>query len=133
MSLDAPITADDRWHVGEDKTLSFVIYTDSTKTVVRDVTGFALSWKLATAPGQAALLTKATGGSGITISGVFNADPDVNTQVVDVAIADTDTQPDAGSALPASTYYHELKRTDAGLEAVLAQGRVRLLSSVHLS
>lgn len=131
MSLDAPVTADARFHVGEDKKLRFSIYTDSTKTGVQDVTGFALSWKLATAPGQAALVTK-TVGSGIAISGVFNADPDLNTQVIEVTIDDVDTQPDSGTALAAATYFHELKRTDAGLEAVLAYGKLRLIPTVHL-
>lgn len=125
MSLEADITRDDRWHIGEDKKLRFTIYTDRTKTVVQDVTGFALSWRLRATPTGTVLLTKTTG-SGIAISGVFNADPAINTQVIEVSVDDEDTQPDGGTALGSGTYYHELKRTDVGLEAVLAAGKLYL-------
>lgn len=121
--MAADITAADKWYAGEDKTLRFTIYTDDTEATCEDVSGFTLSWKLTTKPGATALLTK-TG----TVSGTFNATPASNTQRVTVSIADTDTD-----ALTATTYYHELKRTDAGNEAVLAQGRATLLKPVHSS
>lgn len=121
--MPANITADDKFYVGEDKTLRFTIYTDDTETTCQDVTGFTISWKLASRPGATALLTK----SGV-VSGTFNASPSVNTQRVTVSVADTDTD-----GLTATTYYHELKRTDAGNEAVLAQGRLQLLPAVHSS
>lgn len=132
MSLEANITRDDRWHIGEDKKLRFPIYADADRAVCLDASGFALSWKLKTALTSGTVLLTKTSGSGIAVTGVFNADPAVNTQVVEVTIDDVDTQPDSGSALlDATTYYQELKRTDAGLEQVLAQGRVTFLPAIH--
>lgn len=129
MSLIANITSDDAWHVGEDKILDYTIYGDAARTTCLDVSAFVLSWKLSRG-GTTGLVTK-TSGSGITVAGTFNADPAVNTQVVRVAIDDVDTQPDTGPALTSGNYVHELKRTDAGLEAVLSHGRVQLLPSLH--
>jgi len=130
MSLIARITADDGWHIGEDKRLEFTVYADADLTTVIDASAFALSWAIARTVASAILLEKTTG-SGVTISGVFNADPAVNTQVVNVAIEDTDTQPDTGDPWAAGGYYHELKRTDVGLEGILARGPVTLLPSLH--
>jgi len=127
MALRVDITSDDRWFRGEDKRLQFVIYADASRAEVADASGFALSWKLASALGGTALVTKTTG-SGISVSGTFNADPALNTQVVEVAVDDTDTD-----GLTTGTLWHELKRTDAGLEAVLAHGRATILAPVHLT
>lgn len=127
MALRADITGDALWFRGEDKRLQFVVYADATRAAVVDASAFALSWKLTTAPGTAALVTKTTG-SGISVSGTFNADPTLNAQVVEVAVDDTDTD-----GLTALTLWHELKRTDAGLEGVLAHGRATLLAPVHLT
>ena len=119
----ANITADDKFYRGEDKVLRFTIYTDDTEAVCQDVAGFALSWKLTTRPGATALVTKTP-----TIAGTFNSSPGSNAQRVTVTVDDTDTD-----GLTPTTYYHELKRTDAGNEAVLAQGRLQLLPAVHSS
>lgn len=127
MALRSDITGDALWFRGEDKKLQFTLYTSAAQTAIVDASGFALSWKLAIAPGAAALVTK-TSGSGISVSGAFNADPDLNTQVVEVTIDDTDTD-----GLSSLAFWHELKRTDAGLEAVLVHGRVTLLAPVHTS
>lgn len=127
MPAVANITQDDGWYKGTDKKLRYSIFSDDAQTTPLDVSTFALSWQLSSKPGQAPTLTK-TLGSGITVTGVFNASPSLNTQVVEVAIADTDTD-----ALAATTWWHELKRTDAGLEEVLAHGYARLLQPVHLS
>jgi hypothetical protein len=131
MSIQADVPSSARWHIGEDKLLRVTVYTDATLTTCVDVTGFALSWKLAPSPDATALITKTTS-LGITIAGLFNADPATNNQVITIAVDDLDTQPIAG-ALAARTYYHELKRTDTNVEAVLLQGRVSLLPSLHPS
>lgn len=127
MALRSDITGDALWFRGEDKKLQITLYADAGRTTIVDASGFALSWRLASAPGAAALVTK-TSGSGINVSGAFNADPTLNAQVVEVAIDDTDTD-----GLTALAFWHELKRTDAGLEAVLVHGRVTLLAPVHIS
>jgi hypothetical protein len=66
-------------------------------------------------------------GNGISITGTFNADPLINTQQVEVTLSDDDT------ALLSSTivYYHELKRTDGNVEAVLTYGTFALRQGVH--
>jgi len=109
------------WFVGEDKTLPFEIYSDDEATI-QNVTGFAMHWVLRTRKDDdAILLDKSTGEATITISGSYNADPDTNTQRVNVIIADTDTE-----HFQPGRYYHTLKRTDAGLATVLSYGDVHL-------
>ncbi len=131
MSQTTDITLSHGWHVGEDKRLQFVAYGNAAHTVCVDASGYALSWQLTRAPGLTPLITKTTG-SGIAVSGAFATNPATNAQVIEVTVDDTDTQP-AVDPLPAGTYYHELKRTDAGAEAVLAHGKVALRPSVHSS
>lgn len=128
MPFEAPVTRDDRVFLGEDRKIKFAIYADTTQTTIQDVSGWALSWKLVSKAGDAtALLTKTTSG-GIAITGVFNASPSVNTQRIEVTIDDVDTD-----ALTPGTKWHELKRTDAGLESVLAFGTFYLHQPAHLS
>lgn len=126
MSVTANVTRDDRVFLGEDKTLRFTIYSDAAQTLYQDASAFGLSWKLASKPGATAALTK-TVGSGIAITGTYTS-PSVSTQKVEVSIADTDTD-----ALTPGTWYHELKRTDGGVEAVLAQGTIYFHKPVHTS
>jgi hypothetical protein len=112
---------------GTDHRLEFVV-TDTAGTAVVDASSWSLSWMMKASvhlsDAQAAL-TKTTS-SGIAVTGVYNADPDVNTQVVTVSIVDTDTD-----TIVPRLYLHELKRMDAGFEAVLATGRLSLIQSVH--
>lgn len=72
-------------------------------------------------PGANLLLTKQTGGSGVTFAD--NADPGPPTSVdFDVAIDPADT-----SALFADDYYHELRVTKSnGLTTVSSKGTLRL-------
>jgi hypothetical protein len=104
------------WFIGEDKTLRFTVYSDTAHTTCVDVSGYALQYILrkGNSDSDPALITKATGGSGITITGSFNATPASNTQRVLVAIEDSDT-----SGLKPGSYQHALKRTDAGAETIL--------------
>lgn len=125
MAYPANITRDDSVFLGEDKQLQFTIYTDATLAACQDVSGFTLSWSLAARPGATVALAK-TLGSGISVTGTFNASPPVNTQRIVITLADTDTD-----AIAFGTWYHELKRTDAGLEAVLAQGTIYFHKPVH--
>jgi len=121
MALEQTISPDDHWFLGEDKELVFTIYTDDTKTACLDVTGYALQWTLCKREGAAALITKATGGNGITIAGVYNADPALNLQRVTVTILKTDTDP----FLPGA-YRQRLRRTDTGFATVFTFGDVAL-------
>ena len=126
MPLEAPVTRDDRVFLGEDRKLRFAIYADAAQTTMQDVAGWALSWKLVTKPGDTTALITKTVGSGIAITGAFNASPALNTQRIEVTIDDTDTE-----ALSDGTKWHELKRTDNALETVLAHGTFYLHQPVH--
>jgi hypothetical protein len=109
------------WFVGEDKTLPFEIYSDDEVTI-QNVTGWAMTWVLRKGKDDDPIvLTKTTGGSTITITGSYNADPDTNTQRVNVLIEDTDTE-----HFQPGKYYHTLKRTTAGSATVLSYGDVHL-------
>jgi hypothetical protein len=116
------------YDIGTDQDYAFVIYTSEEQTVVRDITGWALSFMVkrkATDADVDALVTKTTG-SGIVIAGTFNAVPATNTQEATVSIADTDT--DGQSA---GIYRWETKRTDAGNEARVGFGTIEFAQTVH--
>lgn len=74
-----------------------------------------------------ALITK-TVGSGIVISGTYNADPAVNTQRATATIDDDDTVD-----LDEGLVYFEWKRMDAGFETPLSRGTLELVQGVHAS
>lgn len=114
-------------YLGTDHALVFTI-KNAAETACLDITSYTLTWMLKRYVDDAdgsAILTK-TLASGIAISGTFNSDPDVNTQVATVTILDTETD-----SVSPGLYYQELKRTDAGLEAVLAVGPLDFVKGVH--
>jgi hypothetical protein len=116
------------YDIGTDQAYDVTVYTSEAKTTVREITGWALSFfvkRKATDADNVALVTK-TSGSGIAISGSFNASPASNTQIATVTIADTDTD-----SLNAGVYRWELKRTDAGSEARVAYGTISFNQTVH--
>lgn len=120
-------TAIDQLFIGSDQQYVFTIL-DKPETTAIDITAFALSWMVKRSlddPDDKALITKTTV-SGIAISGSFNADPDVNTQVATVTVEDDDT-----ANLQPWGYRYELKRTDAGFETPLAFGALTLVRGVH--
>jgi hypothetical protein len=104
-----------------------VTVLNSAQTAAIDITSFALSFVMKRTKSGSAVVTKTTP-SGISIGGTYDADPDVNTQVATVIIADTDTDD-----LPTGNYYYEVKRTDAGLESIIVQGTVPLERALHTS
>lgn len=139
MAHERHFTKDDDLIIGDDIALEFEVFDDDLVVdddgayvagTPIDVSGWTLAFALRTtntATG-AAVLSKATGGSGITITGTFDANHADNTQRVVVAIADTDTYSDAGEVLIApKTYFYSLKRTNAGSEKTVAFGKFVLL------
>ena len=111
MGAVANITKADRWFKGEDKIIRYTV-VDSAGAAV-DVAGYTAEWVLRLGPdGPTAIITKTTGGSGITL-------PAPTTDgIIEVAIDDIDTD-----NLTASDNYHKtLKRTNSGNEGVLADG-----------
>jgi hypothetical protein len=121
-------TADEIF-IGTDVERDYHILNDG-ETAAINIAGFALSWMLKKRlahPDADAFITKTTAAlGGITIAGVYDADPDVNLQRATVVISDTDTD-DLGKG----DYFWELKRTDSGAETILCYGKMTLLRSVH--
>lgn len=126
---------DRRIPLGDDRILSFTIYEQDdlaqdqetqevTSGVVRDITGYSLIFIVRTTDTTptAELITKTTGGGGITISGTYDADPGTNTQKVEVDIEDTDTWVDSSDFLKPGKYRYAMKRTDDGTETTLVYG-----------
>jgi hypothetical protein len=105
-----------------DATTGQDVYVSGTP---EDVTLWQFRWELRvkdTATGIP-ILSK-TLGSGITITGVYDADHASNTQRVVIAIADTETYSDTDQVLiPPKTYTYSLKRDDAGSEKTLVYGK----------
>jgi hypothetical protein len=125
MAIRSDITAAHEWFAGEDKELHFTPLDRAGVPV--DVTGWALEWALRHHASDADAVLSKTTSTGISLSGTYNADPDVNTQRVVVAITSADTDP-----LEAAIYKHGLKRTDAGSESVLTYGDAWLqVSAAH--
>lgn len=121
MSVKAAITAAENWFTGEDRALRFTVKDDAGVAV--DITGWALSWRFKRRvddPDGAALITKTTG-SGIALTTPASG-------ICTVTIDDTDTD-----RLGRVDGVHELKRTDAGSEVVLAYGPALLQQGVHRS
>jgi len=130
MSYESNIPATAHFFAGEDKILSYEVFT-SDGTTMENVMAFKMEWtlrkKTAASPFRgrgAVVVTKSTEGTspGITVSGVHNATRGTNTQRVLVSIADIDTENLAGDR-----YVCSLKRMDDGLEAVLSHGVVEVL------
>lgn len=135
MAIQDDIEASDMLFVGDDKNLEFEIFTSDGVAggTMQNVTGYGLRFDLRKGVSDAdpPVLTKTTG-SGITITGAFNAVRATNTQRVVVAIEDTDTEDlvagyynSSGTWVP-HKYQYTLKRTDAGSETTLAFGFVTL-------
>ena len=131
MAAQAPIREDAQFYRGTDRKIRFTVYSTlpapGVAGVCQDVaSGWAFGWILAASKGAAPAVTK-TSGSGIAVVGAFNASPALNLQRVEVTIEDADT-----NGIAAGEYWHELRRTDAGLEDVLAIGRVLVLDPVSV-
>lgn len=123
---------------GEDKILSFEILQkgedpNDAHAAMEDVSAFAMAWALRKAihrvdPHRAKfatpVITKATGGGGISVTGAYNIDRALNTQRVEVSVAAADD-----AAIAGGLYVHALNRTDSGAGLVLSFGTVPVLVS----
>jgi hypothetical protein len=113
--------------LGEDHAFAFHI-KNAGETASLDIAGWNLSWiikrRISDSNGNAIL--RKTTGSGISITGTFDANPATNTQRATVSVADTDTE-----AKDPGLYYWELKRTDANQETILSYGRILFIGSAH--
>jgi hypothetical protein len=113
------------YFLGNDKAFDFTVYRDKSKSQIRDVSGYTLSFMLKRGKSDADGAALYSGSA--TVTGTYNIDPAANTQKAVAQLSDTD--------LPVSTtagqVHWELKRTDAGSETVLAYGRMLLIRPVH--
>jgi len=132
------VTGPEALVIGDDILLSFEVFQDDlvvdadgdyVSGTPQDVTTWTLAFyvrKNDKATG-APLIGKVSG-AGIAITGTYNATHSMNTQRVEVTIADTDTVQDDGTILVAAgKYRHSLKRTNAGSEKTVADGKFVLL------
>lgn len=113
---------------GEDWPIELSVLDDDGVPV--DISGwsvrFLIKRRLRDADADA-IIDKSTDDD-LSISGTYNADPDVNTQVVTGTIADTETD----GVVPGLCYF-EWRRTDDGYERVLGDGVVRIARGVARS
>jgi hypothetical protein len=111
MATDVAIGGEGALFVGEDKTFRFTIQTAG---VPDDISGWALLFDVRKSDTAAdpALLSKVP-----TIVGVYNVDPNLNTQKAVVVVTDTDM-----NLFKAKTYRYSVKRMDDGSETVLVRG-----------
>lgn len=125
MGFSGLIATPLQYFLGTDKAFDFTVYTSSAKTTIREVTGYATNFmvKRRLSDTDASALISIDG----TVTGVFNASPDVNTQKITVVLVDTDTD----TGIPPCGAFWELKRTDPGFEDVLAYGTIELRRAVH--
>src|SRR5678816_1862293 len=109
-------------YVGVDMTVELTVYTTDAQTACTDVTGWTtlLEIRKKDTSGGAAKLSK----SGL-VSGTFNAIPASNTQKVSFPLTDDDL---ADTIFPGDDWSgrYSIKRTDSGLETVLAYGDVTI-------
>ena len=95
---------------GDDKTIQFTI-EDAT-----DVSGFTAKWHMGVDVNSAKLITKTSGGGGITFDG--------NKVLVSLSSAETK---DSVTAIPEGMYYHELELIDAqSKKSIAASGIIDL-------
>jgi hypothetical protein len=106
MSIIDPITESDSWHRNEAKVIRFTVTTDEV-TVAGWTTVFALH---RSADDDEVLFTE----EGTVFDGP--------NKLIDVSITATDTE-----NLPRRNYYFYFRRTDAGYEQVLSEGKAALL------
>jgi hypothetical protein len=132
MALESNVDVGDIF-AGEDKVMRFEVFAagadpSDPHAAMQNAAGwtFAYTWRkrVRGVPPHRTngpeVLSKPN--AAITVTGVFNADRALNTQRVEVALADTDTADLAGG-----DYVDALKRMDDGFETVLSYGVVPLL------
>lgn len=133
MANQVDVTEADHVFIGEDKRLRFAISSDHAGTAPINVTGWSLGWYLRRSDKESdpALITKTTANGGVTLEGVYSADPAVNTLRVIVTLVDSDSYDPAASPpiIRPGIYRHSLKRLDDGSETVLTFGGFEFLQA----
>jgi hypothetical protein len=113
MGVETQIGGDGLLFVGEDKVFICGPITDKSGALV-NISGWTILFvvrKKDATPDPAMISQTAS------VTGSFNTDPLLNTQVASVTVADTDMD-----LFKAGTYRYSWKRMDAGAEVILAYG-----------
>ncbi len=118
MAIRFNIEFSDEFFIGEDRSVVIDV-KQSDESTPQTLTGWALAYEIKASPGEAALISKTTGGGEIA----FSNGSGTNDRAT-ITIDDDDTE-----ALEPGKYYHQLRRTDAGSEQLLSFGDVVLLES----
>ncbi len=108
-------------YVGSDQSIVMTVYTDEDQATVQEITGWSILLdirKSDTAP------TAKLSIAGV-VSGVFNAVPATNTQVVTFTLTDTDLAATIFKGDDTPLRY-SIKRTDNGFEQPLRYGDVTI-------
>jgi len=128
MSYESNIPVTSHFFAGEDKILSYEVFSEDGVTM-EDVTAFQMEWSLRNIVAgkdpfrfQGSIIFTKSTTDVITVTGAYNSSRGTNTQRVLVPIYDIDTENMTGGR-----YVCSLKRMDAGLEAVLSHGIVEVL------
>jgi len=106
------------WLLSTDFVIKTTVYTTPAHTACVDASLYdGLTFNMRTgAPTGAVVITKALA-AGITITGTFNSDPAINTQLVNIAIAAADQ-----SGLAPGPYFWTLERSDSAGSIALFAG-----------
>ena len=115
MAIERNITDADDWFAGEDKTLKVKFFEDDDVTL-RDATGMNFIFTLADDPEGTVLFTKSSP-TNITVTGVFDEDPGLNTQFINVSISADDTKDISKQKL-----YYSVRRSDPGFRGLVTHG-----------
>ena len=118
MATRFDIDASDGWFIGEDKTIEIDV-VQSDGSTAQTMTGWALTWELKRSQFHSTVLISKTTASGISIGNGDGTDDRAS-----ITVADTDTED-----LEPGTYYHQLRRSDAGSEVILSRGDAVILES----
>lgn len=108
MARESPVTRDDSFFAGDDRTFRWTVFDSddpATQTPV-DITGYTIDFELKLNESDTVAL--------IAKVGVLT---DPTNGIVDVVLSDTETE-----TLAEATYVYALRRSNAGLERLLAFG-----------
>lgn len=126
MSKQFNIGTDKKWFLGEDKILSFTIFGPDEVTPI-DFSAWTLEFvfRKTDKDTKEPPIMRKTMSAGLSITGVFNVDPLVNTQRLIVTFTSDDTT----LLKPAFGYRYSIKRTDVNNEGILAYGGITFLQA----
>lgn len=122
MSRVFNVVEADNFFLGEDKFLRLPVYGPDGVTPI-DVATWALDYVIRKTNKAAdpAIIHKSKSSGSITVEGVFNVDPSVNTQQVVIPFFRLDTVD-----LKPAEYHHSLERVDVGNYGILYFGTIVL-------